>query len=80
MVTKIRESLRVLILSMFLALVFSSAFSVWSADRIAHSTSNDAVCQILQANIDAYKQSPPQTPLGKNIQARYVQLYEESCK
>lgn len=79
MVTKIRHSLRVLILSMFLASAFSVMFTVWSANTIASRSGDKAVCQMLDVNLSAYREDPPKTELGKNLQVRYAELYKSQC-
>jgi hypothetical protein len=78
-VRHMHDSMKVLILSLLLVIVASTTFSVVAANRAADTSGQRAVCQILEINIDAYLESPPQTPLGKNLEAKYVQLYAQQC-
>jgi hypothetical protein len=70
-----RKHIWELFVSMFLVLLMSVAFSVWSANQIVRSeseanrraavTSLTPVCQWLYATDDVYSETPPSTETGK---------------
>ncbi len=79
-VRDMHDSMKVLLMSLLLAIVASTAFSVWAANKVADRTSDQAVCQILSVNIDTYAETPPQTPAGKNLAKKYVELFRQQCR
>ncbi len=79
MVRDMHDSMKILLMSFLLVVLMGTAFSVWAASRFADRTGDQAVCLLLETNIETYNETPPQTPTGKNLQSKYVTLYEQQC-